>query len=203
MTKRTNNKREIFKAQKGFSMPELLIVLLVISILAVLALPQILSSRELFRFAGMQRELVTQLREARQQAMSQRKPITLLYEHTQRKTVLYGGSYGSLGDSNNFVFMFDTSGVVRDDIEYGRPSFAPPSALSDGTNLTNLSGNMVEVTFQADGSVVDASDNPVDSALFFYHKQHKSRTAFAVSILGAGGRIKLWRYSQGVNAYVE
>ena len=41
--------------QKGFSVAELLIVLFVIAIIAMFALPQIMTSRRLFRFAGVQR----------------------------------------------------------------------------------------------------------------------------------------------------
>jgi Tfp pilus assembly protein FimT len=198
-----DKKRHKFNGQEGIGMPELVIVLLIISILAVLALPQILSSRRLFRFSGMQREVVTLLRETRQEAMSQRKPITFQYQDNQKKIIIYGGVFGSLGDSKNKVYELANSGVANDDIVYGRPVFAPVAALSDGTNLTVLTSEMIEVTFQPDGSVVDASDNPEDFALFFYHKQHQKNTAFAVSILGAGGRVKLWRYSQGVNVYVE
>lgn len=203
MNKPGKNKRDISRTQQGITVPEVLVVLLVIAILVVLALPQIQSARELFRFSAMQRELVTQLIEARQQAMSQRKPITFQYLHSQTSVIIYGGSNGNLGDSKNFVYKFDTSGVITNDIKYGRPPTVPVAALGDGTNLTDLTGGMVEITFQADGSVVDGSDNPEDFALFFYHQQHRLDTAFAVSVLGAGGRVKLWRYSKGVNAYVE
>ena len=60
------------KGQQGFGLAELLIVLLIISIIVVLALPQIISSRRLFRFSGMQRQMVATLRDTRQEAMSQR-----------------------------------------------------------------------------------------------------------------------------------
>jgi hypothetical protein len=51
--------------------------------------------------------------------------------------------------------------------------------------------------------VVDASDNPQNRALFFYDAYSPNQTAFAISILGAGGRVKIWRYSEGANLYVE
>jgi hypothetical protein len=51
--------------------------------------------------------------------------------------------------------------------------------------------------------VLDAAGNPINKALFFYHSKNPLKTAFAVSVLGAGGRVKVWRYSQGVNKYVE
>lgn len=197
--KKENN----FKSQKGIGVPELIVVLLVISIVVAIALPQILSSRRLFSFAGMQREMVTLLRETRQDAMSQRRPITFRYQQSQTNIVIYGGSFGSFGASANKVYQLDGLGVSSTEIIYGRPVFAPTSPLKDGTNLTALTGGMLEITFQADGTVVDGSNNPQDTALFFYNQKHPIETAFAVSVLGAGGRVKVWRYNQGVNKYVE
>jgi prepilin-type N-terminal cleavage/methylation domain-containing protein len=189
--------------QKGFSLPEVIVVLLVAAIILVAALPQIISSRRLFRFSGLQRQVATSLREARQEAMSQRKPVTFRYDNSAKTLVTYGGDFGAFGDGKNRVILITGSGVEPDDVKYGRPTGVPTAALSDTTNLTNLSSNAVEITFQPDGSVMDASNNPQNQALFFYHDKYRLDTAFAVSILGAGGRIKVWRYSQGVNSYVE
>ena len=197
------NREVKLSKQKGFSLPELIVVLLVVAIIVVVALPQIISSRRLFRFSGLQRQVATSLRETRQEAMSQRKPITFRYDNANKKTVTYGGSFGALGDPKNIVVSLTGSGVESGDVKYGRPTGVPTSALSDTTNQTNLSSNAVEITFQADGSVIDASNNPQNQALFFYHDKYRLDTAFAVSVLGAGGRIKVWRYSQGVNSYVE
>lgn len=189
--------------QKGFSLPELVIVLLVAAIILVLALPQIISSRRLFRFSGMQRQVAASLRDARQEAMSQRNPVTFRYQHNKKQIIIYGGSFGAYGDKKNIVHEMTDSGLAMNDVKYGRPSGVSTAALGDGTNLTAVSNNMVEVTFQPDGSVIDASNNPQNKALFFYHDKHRTDTAFAISVLGAGGRAKLWRYSKGVNKYVE
>jgi prepilin-type N-terminal cleavage/methylation domain-containing protein len=191
------------KKQKGFSLPELLVVLLIVAIILALALPQILSSQRLFRFSGLQRQVATSLREARQEAMSQRKPITLRYDNANKRIITYGGSFGANGDPKNIVVELSGAGVDANDVKYGRPTGVPTSALSDTTNLSSLSSNAVDITFQADGSVIDASNNPQNQALFFYHDKYRLDTAFAVSVLGAGGRVKVWRYSQGVNSYVE
>lgn len=197
-------KREKFLGgSKGFSMPELLVVLLVIAILVVLALPQIISSRRLFRFSGLQRQISASLIEARQEAMSQRRPITLLYDDKDKQLVTYGGSFGVFGDASNKTIELSGAGVSLDEIKYGRPGGVPKSALGDTTNMTALAKKKVEITFQPDGSVLDASNNPQNNALFFYHSIYKKDGAFAVSVLGAGGRVKVWRYSKGVNAYVE
>ncbi|MCU0323613.1 MAG: prepilin-type N-terminal cleavage/methylation domain-containing protein [Chitinophagaceae bacterium] len=195
--------KKIHNKQAGFGLAELLVVILIIAIIGALALPQMLSSRRLFRFSGFQKQVSTILREARQQSLSQRKPITFQYDDNNKKIVVYGGSYGNLGDAKNQVTNLTDSGLSADEVEYGRPAGVTFAALSDGVTMTNLTAGAVEVKFQADGSVVDASDNPQNRALFFYNAYAPTDTAFAISILGAGGRVKMWRYSEGANLYVE
>ncbi len=184
-------------------MPELLIVLIIIAILAVIALPQIIASRRAFRFSGMQRQVAATLNEARQEAMTERAPVTARYQDSDKTIVIYGGKFGAAGAGANRVEQLSGAGVSQGEIIYGRPSGISTGALADGTNVTAISGGKVEITFQADGAVVDASNNPDNRALFFYDSYSPSKTAFAVSVLGAAGRIKLWRYSAGVNSYVE
>ncbi len=197
------NKRTTSNKEKGFSIPELLVVLLILAILAVLALPQIISSQRMFRYSGTQRQFVASLRNARQEAMSQRTPITFRFDESGWRTIIYGGSFGNLGDQKNTVTEMSGTGLNASDLKYGIPGGISNQNLGDGTNLTGLSNRAVEVTFQADGSVIDSSNNPSDTAMFFYHNLYKKDTAFAVSILGAGGRVKIWRYNQQTNTYVE
>ena len=89
----TLNRQLKLKKQNGFSLPELIVVLLVVAIILVLALPQVISSRRLFRFSGIQRQIATSLREARQEAMAQRKPVTFRFDNTSKYTVTYGGDF--------------------------------------------------------------------------------------------------------------
>jgi prepilin-type N-terminal cleavage/methylation domain-containing protein len=196
-------KKAALKRQKGFSMPELIIVLLVLAILVTLALPQIISSRRLFRFSAMQRQIAASLTDARQEAMGQRTPVTFRYDDNTKEIKLYGGKYGASGDSKNLVIQLADSGLDPNDVRYGRPAGVSAAALGDGTNLTNLTSNAIDITFQSDGSVIDASNNPQNFSVFFYHAKHTAETAFAVSVLGAGGRAKVWRYNQQTNSYVE
>jgi Tfp pilus assembly protein FimT len=192
-----------WKKQRGFSVAELTIVFFVIAIIVVLALPQIMSSRRMFRFAGVQRQIITVLREARQEAMSQRASITFRYDNANKRLILYGGKFGAAGTVQNQIFELSGNGMPPDDIEYGRPTGANSAALGDTTNLTSLTANKVDVTFRTDGSVTDVSNNPQNNALFFYDSQSPAESAFAVSILGAGGRAKVWRYASTVDMYVE
>ena len=196
-------KKAGIKCQKGFSMPELVIVLLVLAILVTLALPQINSSRRLFRFSAMQRQIVASLADVRQEAMGQRTPVTFRFDNNTKEIKFYGGKYGASGDAKNLVIQLAGSGLEANDVLYGRPSGVSTAALGDGTNLTNPTSNAVEITFQADGSVINASNTPQNYAIFLYHSKHATETAFAVSVLGAGGRAKVWRYNLQTDSYVE
>lgn len=198
MLKTQKNKR-----QHGVGLIEIVIVLLVMAIIVVLALPQIMSSRRLFRFSGLQRQISATLRDTRQEAMSQRTAITFRYDNASKTMIVYGGKFGAPGDAKNPVMPMTGDGVADDELAYGRPAGAPAAALGDGLNLTALSSNAVEVQYQPDGSVINSSNVPENKALFFYNTKNPAETAFAVSVLGAGGRAKIWRYSIGVNAYVE
>lgn len=189
--------------QSGFSLPELMVVLIIIAILVVLALPQLTASRRLFRFAGMQRQIAASLNEARQDAMAQRAPVTFRYDDAGKRIVIYGGAFGAAGASTNKAIDLAGSGLDAADIAYGRPGEAPNTALSDTSKLTVLGSQMVNVTFRSDGSVVDANGNPVNNALYFYNLKNPLESAFAVSVLGAGGRVKVWRYSKNVKTYIE
>ena len=196
-------KNRTFKGQTGFSLPELIVVLLIVAILVVLALPQVISSRRALRFSGLQRQVATSLREARQEAMTQKKPITISYEDAEKKIVTHGGKFGAFGDPNNLSVELAGSGLEQDTLIYGRPPGASGSALADTANITPLAGNSAVITFHPDGSVLDAVDLPQNNALFFYNSIYPDDMAFAVSVLGAGGRVKVWRYNKGSNLYVE
>ncbi len=191
------------KTQNGFSLPEVLIVLQIIAILVVLALPHVTASRRLFRFSGMQRQIATALNETKQNAISQKLPVTFRYDDANKRIIIYGGKFGAVGDLGNQITDFANTGLLASEINYGRPSGASKAALGDGSNMDALNAGVVDITFQADGSVVDASNNPINKALFFYDSKSQKDAAFAISVLGAGGRTKVWRYGKGVNAYVE
>ena len=189
--------------QTGFSLPELIVVLLILAIIVAIALPQIISSRQLFSFTNLQRQIGATIRDARQEAMTQRKPITVRYDDSQRQLIVYGGGYGVLNDTKNQIVRMDIGGLGKANIVYGRPPGSLTGTLSDGVNLNSLNGGKVEFTFQSDGSILNASGNPENFGLAFYHNKYQGETAFAVTILGAGGRVKLWRYNKGTKNYVE
>jgi Tfp pilus assembly protein FimT len=189
--------------QSGQSLLEIAVVMGLLIILAAIALPTLRGSRNVNRWSGLQRELVSELRNARQAAMGQRAPITVRFDNTTKRLVIYGGSFGAAGAGANRQVRLARGVLQENEVIYGRPAAAPTGPLPDATNLTPLAANQVEITFQPDGSVLDAGGNPVATGLFFYYNEHPGDTAFAVTVLGFGGRVKLWSYAPATNVYVE
>lgn len=213
---------------RGFSLVELLIVMTLMAIISAIALPRLLNSSRFIGSAGIPRELATYLRFARQEAVSQKVVVTCRYNN-QDKTISIinhrerGITYDPNTDSmvtlpGNPAPSADQvtdmtiervplarPGVPSGDITLGRVDGNPATAaLDDGTQMVTLSAsNQINITFQPDGSIVNAQNVPINRTLFLYNQQIQKESAFAVSVLGTTGRVKLWRFDSNANKYYE
>lgn len=188
---------------KKFGWLELLIIVLIIAIVGVAALPRIMSSQQNLRMPEMQKQIAAALREARQEAISQKKRITFYYDDINKSIIIIGGDFGDIGDINNKVISLARDGLNPQNISYGEPIAGSPKRLADESAFTPLRDNKIEITFRNDGFVIDEEENVQDQALFFYNPKSPAESAFAVSVLGAGGRVKVWQYDPTAKSYVE
>ena len=202
----------------------MLIVIALIGILTSLAMPQLIVQRRLSRSVGITREILTELREARQLAMSQRQATTFEYNdltkqvrtinhhnnqpanppcNLSRTAILVAPGFPDTACSTVVNSAPLAESAVTSEINYGIPAGLPAGALTDGIAMTALLNNRFTVTFQPDGSVIDAAGDPQGRAMFIFNNRAASGTASAISIMGASGRVKIWRYNAGANIYAE
>lgn len=213
------DRRKIMEAPRtirGYSIIETLIVMALIGVLSALAIPQLIAERRLTRSVGVTREILSQMRQARQLAMSQRQAFTFQYDNTTKQISIIDHNsnlgpglfadpaYPNTPSSSRLsITPLAAGGLDSSEITYGIPTGLANNALGDGTSMTGLTNNQLNVTFQPDGSVIDASGNPSGIAMFIYNNRAAQGTASAISVMGASGRIKIWRYDRSANLYVE
>jgi prepilin-type N-terminal cleavage/methylation domain-containing protein len=178
-----------FEQSRGFTLVEILIVMGIAVILLVIALPTMTSQRRLMRFNGAAREFMTQLRYARQLAMSERQAITFQYDDNTKEIKIIDHNNDPTSPTSGTAVLAATGyptttspalvvntvsllqgGLMSSEIKYGTPTTADglpsghatlPTALGDGTSLTSLpTSKKINITFQADGSVISPAGVP-------------------------------------------
>lgn len=210
----------------GRTVIETLMVVAIASLLAAVAVPQIISARRLIRSAALTREVAAQLRLARQKAMSQRQAFTFQYDNSTKQIKIFDHNNNNNATATcnmsgtavltatNYpntactvtvltVPLGGSGGLPSSEITFGVPSTITNTTLGDNTTPTALSGTVVNITFQTDGSVVDPAGLPSSKTLFFYNSQAADQTAAAISVLGSAGRIKIWRYDTSASKFAE
>lgn len=243
------NAHHAVSSEKGFSLLELLVVVVIVGVLTAIAFPQMIAQRRLLRSNALTREILTQMRYARQLAMSQQQAVTFQYDdiskviriidHNNDPTdfrsgtaVLVASGYPSTAAPARVALTIPLAqgGLVASEISYGIPTTStglptgaatiPTGALGDGISMTALDTNSrYNLTFQADGSVINpagippgpsppagiavSQGIPMDQAMFIFNNKAAQGTAAAISVLGASGRIKVWRYNVSANQYQE
>jgi type II secretory pathway pseudopilin PulG len=210
------------------SMAELAVVCGIMAVMAVIAIPQLVGARRNIRAAAIPTEIKAQLRFARQTAMGRRRAVTFQYrtdtheisiiQHNFAYPVAGGGTTNvgtavlndpayPLTASREVVRVFplapaNPAGGPSPHIAYGLPPNTSNLPLDDTTTLSAPVNGRVNITFQPDGSVIDAAGATANFALMFYHPDHPEATLRAVSVLGASGRVKTWRYTDD-HTFVE
>jgi Tfp pilus assembly protein FimT len=223
---RLARERDRWHDETGRSMSEVLIVVAIIGLLTSIAVPQMISARRLTRSAALPREVATQLRYTRQQAMSQAQAFTFQYDNSNKtvkifdhnnfnnatagcnmpgKNVLAQTGYPSTACTTTVLTLplATGAGLPASEVTYGIPASITNTTLDDGNTMTSLSGTVINITFLSDGTAIDAAGNYARPTLFFYNNLVPEKTASAVSVLGAAGRIKIWRYNTSANKYAE
>lgn len=212
-------------SESGRSVIETLMVVAIAALLVSVAIPQMLSARRLIRSSALPREIATQLRFTRQQAMSQRQAFTFQYDDSTKtikifdhnnnnnanagcnmsgQAVLSTSGYPNTSCTTTVVTVpLTQGGLSSSEIIYGIPGGITPTALDDGNTQTALTGSVVNITFQPNGAVIDSAGNYARPTMFFYNALAPTQTASAISVLGAAGRIKVWRYSSNATKFVE
>jgi len=190
-------KRDNKRAQRGFSAVELLIVIAVILVLGGIALPQITAISQTFRGNSAAQDLMSQLRAARERAISSRRYVQVTFSgNNQLQFFLISANFGSstpyspnpvpLNSGGQFIVF---PGIPDTPMQFGNSSPIYIGGQSGGPDLG--------MYFAPSGAFVSASNFQPISGTVFVGLPNQSNTAHAITIVGGTGRVRLYSWNGG------
>ncbi|MGD0426684.1 MAG: prepilin-type N-terminal cleavage/methylation domain-containing protein [Candidatus Acidiferrales bacterium] len=189
-------------SERGFSLVEMSVVVMLILIISAIALIAYLPTLQDARFDAAMKEVVDQLRQAREYAITNRRYVQVTFP-----TPVVAG-----------VTQYEVTMQVRNDLTAGAGAVDPilsttpiespaqfyvfaaapdtPDAFGKGAAVVfeGLAGGPVGgMLFQSDGELVDgATFQPINGTVFI-GQPGKNSTARAVTVLGGTGRVRGWK----------
>jgi prepilin-type N-terminal cleavage/methylation domain-containing protein len=192
------------KSERGFSMIELSVVVMLILIISAMAMIAYLPTLQDARFDTAMRQVLDQLRQAREYALANRRYVQVtfpvvgtaggnLYEVvlTQRNDLTAGaGAVNPVLSTLPIQYPAQYTLVMGADTPDGFSAGPPTSPVM----FEGLAGGPVGgMLFQSDGELVDgATFQPINGTVFLGFPG-KSTSARAITVLGGTGRIRGWK----------
>jgi len=170
--------------EDGFSLLEVLVSLLLIGIISAMAMVTIVTVLPTLRADSGLQMVQSLLRQARQNAVDQRRNFVVTFVGTTRFTVgrqELGGGTTPIAD-----YTYPSNMITK--VYSGQPD--TPDNFGR-TNPVNFNGNTV--IFISDGTAVDSTGAIINGTVFLGIGDNPM-TARAVTVMGGTGRIRSYRY---------
>jgi prepilin-type N-terminal cleavage/methylation domain-containing protein len=190
------------RAERGFSMIELMIALTIILIVSAIAITKLTPNMQQARVDAAMREVIASFRQAREFAITNRRYVQVSFpannqiQITQMNTLTPGA-----GAANAVIQTVTLAPPLVFNLD-GMPD--TPDAYGNGgaivfENVVN--GPVGGMLFQSDGELLDgATFLPINGSVFLGIPGQQS-TARAVTILGTTGRVRGWKSNGNVTWY--
>ncbi len=171
--------------QDGFSIVEALIVLVVFSVIAAIALPDITGITRGMNSNTALTQTVAQLRRGRELAIVQRRSIQLRFPNNNQIQLVRNDVPAGTTVLSTVTLGGNVQFRLMDGVPDSPDSFGNGTAVAFGTAGT--------IMFLSDGTLVDAQGNPVNGSVFL--GLDRPITARVATILGATGRVRGYRWT--------
>lgn len=199
--------RKINRREQGFSLIETMIVLGIMMIMATLAIIQSFGSMESYRVNSAMDTVVSQLRVARQLAISQRRIVTVTFQTATNPPSI---TYAVVPNAGDTYTPAPVTMKMAPIVTYGGVAGEPDTPMAFGTCsgaygvcVANVSGGPVTMQFTSNGQFTDGTGVNTLNGTIFLVIPGELFTARAVTILGATGRVRSYSYIGGTTKWTE
>ena len=207
--------------ESGYSIVELLLVVGILAIMSTVALFYASAHRRLYEPDEQALQLSDMFQEARQRALTQRRPMRVEINLTSNIARLYDENTNTTSSSDDFLIrslnLFASNRVRVDtrpsEIGYNPPESMPvPTAVYAPSVYTpSVSQNALTVRFLANGSAANSGTNATGSGAIVTgvslhiwspkaSNNAQSDIARCITVLGATGVIRLWEFDRNSTA---
>jgi type II secretory pathway pseudopilin PulG len=199
--------RKTKRRVRGFTMLEMVLVIAIMMVLAGLAIIQSFGSFESYQVNSATDTVASQLRLARQLAISQRRSVQVQISATTPYSVSYTilPRPGSADPTQPTVTSIVSSRQVSFTQESGVPDtpMAFGTCSGSGVCIAGVGGGPAFMQFTSTGQFTDSTGvNPISGTVFIGVPNQVS-TARAVTILGSTGRVRPYYYVGGSAPWTE
>ena len=139
-------------ADRGFTLMEMLIVVVVIGIVAAMAVPSFLGYMPKLRVKSAAREIVSDLRLARSKAVSERRPFGVVFDLSTNSVTTFADTDDPASQtysSSDSVMAIDT---LNTDLDLSSCTYNNNCVVFNSTGAASTSGDLQLVT--DDGSIL-------------------------------------------------
>jgi len=173
------------EGERGFSLLELLVTVLLIGIISGMAIVTFVNVLPTIRADSGMKLVLTQLRQARQSAVDQRRNFVVTFVGTNRVTVARQELSGGTTTVADYTYPYNMITQVYSGVPDTPDGFGKTQAV-------NFNGNTV--IFISDGTAV-ASTGALINGTVFLGIGANPMTARAITVMGGTGRIRSYRYT--------
>jgi prepilin-type N-terminal cleavage/methylation domain-containing protein len=174
--------------ERGFSMIELLIVVLVLMIVSGMAIIQLSPTLQQQQANAAMIEIASELRQARELAMTERRNIQVSFPANNQITLTRMNL--PLGQSVLTTLPIQAPATFM--LTAGTPDTPDGFGNAGAIEFGNVVNGPPTMLFQSDGTFVDTSGNLLNGTVFI-GIPNVPTAARAVTIVGATGRIRMYK----------
>jgi prepilin-type N-terminal cleavage/methylation domain-containing protein len=188
---------------RGYSLVEVMLVLAIAGVLSGMAAIQMGSSKDAGRADGAMRVVLSQLNQARELAITQRRYMRVTFDVTNTQlSVIREDTSTTTTTLSTVPFeggvkyqLISAAGIgITTDTPDSFGMSAPVSFIAAGVTSLSATGTSTVAKFTPDGTLVDWNGQTANMSIFVA-MPNNPRTARAVTVLGATGRIRAYGWT--------